>query len=151
MVKINLSGIVFDSVVDGPGLRTTIFTQGCPHKCDGCHNKETWSMRENIIYDVDDLIKKICEKNFTKKITISGGDPLVQLDSVLYLCQQLKKLNFHIIVYTGFTYDQIKKDQNMKKILGTIDVLIDGLYDKNLKTTTLKYRGSSNQKYIELS
>ena len=150
MGKINVNSVIYDSIVDGPGLRTTIFTQGCQHGCKGCHNILTWAMVDKKLYEVDELIKEIKENSDSKKITISGGEPLLQLMEVLDLCQKLKAEGFNIWMYSGFTISEIQQSDKIK-ILDYIDVLIDGKFVEKLKDFSLLYRGSSNQKIINLT
>ncbi len=142
MVKLNISGIVHDSIVDGPGLRTVIFFQGCKHKCKGCHNPNTWSFKPNIIMTEDEIIAEIENENFSKKVTLSGGDPLEQ--DVVSLAQKLKKKGYNIWLYTGYTLDEV--EQNFPEILTTIDALVDGKFQLDKKDLSLEFRGSSNQK-----
>ncbi len=150
MEKINLNGILHDSVVDGPGLRTVIFTQGCKHKCRGCHNVDSWSLKENQIYFVDDLIKKIITDTPTKKVTLSGGEPFLQQHQILKIAKSLKEKNFHICIYSGYTYEQLIKEDINKLILSYCDILVDGKYVEEKKDISLSMKGSTNQKIINL-
>ncbi len=141
MEKLNVSGIIHDSIVDGPGLRTVIFFQGCKHKCPGCHNANTWSFAPNKLMTEDEIIKVVETNNFSRKITLSGGDPLEQ--NVLGLAQKLKEKGYDIWVYTGYTLAQV--EEKCPEILTTIDVLVDGRFELAKRDLSLKYRGSSNQ------
>ncbi len=98
MEKINLNGIINDSVVDGPGLRTVIFTQGCPHHCKGCHNAQSWSTKDNDVWDIDELINHIKKISSFKKVTISGGEPFLQNKAILKICKALKEDDFNIYI-----------------------------------------------------
>lgn len=147
--KINLSGIIYDSIVDGPGIRSVIFTQGCPHHCKGCHNSETWSYKENIVKTVDEIIEDVCEHNFTKKVTISGGEPLVQ-ENVVELCKKFKELGFDIWVYTGYEFEQIK-DLKTRNIVKYIDAIVCGKFEIDNKDLSQQFYGSTNQEIIHLS
>jgi len=150
MMKI--SGIVEESIVDGPGIRFTIFFQGCTHNCYKCHNPETHDISKGIEMSVDELINKIKEVPYTDGVTLSGGDPLMQIDECLELCKKLKELDLNIIVYTGYTYEAMLKMNNKKyqELFNYIDYLVDGPFIYSLLDLTLKYRGSSNQRIIDI-
>lgn len=149
MGKINLSGYIDSSIVDGPGIRFAVYTQGCMHKCKGCHNSETWSCEDNQLFDIDQLIEIIEAESFGKSVTLSGGDPLLQIDSTIELAQKLKVLGYDIWLYTGYQLEQIKSNKKLSAILNYIDVLVDGKFEQELKDYSLEYRGSSNQNIIK--
>ncbi len=144
MVYLKVSGIIKTSVVNGDGIRYCIFTQGCAHKCPGCHSPHTWDIkkgnRTHIIDIFSDIIKN---KRFIDGVTLSGGDPVMQLPQILKLCKLLKVYNINIWVWTGFKMSEIKK--NAPEILDYIDVLIDGKYFKSQAPPKKKNRGSDNQ------
>lgn len=150
-MKVNLAAEpIYDSIVDGKGLRTTLFFQGCTHHCKGCQNPQTWDMNKIIkLYCVEDLIKEIEDNAINKNVTLSGGDPLCNYDSCLELCKQLKNKNFNIWLYTGFTYEYIIN--NFKDILKYVDVIVDGEFIESKKDLNLKYKGSSNQRVIDIN
>lgn len=147
-MNIKLSGVVHHSSVNGPGVRYVIFTQGCNHHCKGCQNPITWDSNGGYEMDIDVLINDVLETKYIDGVTLSGGDPLCQLDEIYYLCMKLKDAGINIWCYTGYTYKQIESS-DMNKILDVIDVLIDGRFDEKKKNSTLLYRGSSNQKIID--
>ncbi len=150
MEKINLNGIINDSVVDGPGLRTVIFTQGCPHHCKGCHNYQSWSTANNDVWDVDDLINHIKKISSFKKLTISGGEPFLQNKAVLKVCKTLKKEGFNIYIYSGYLFEELIKDEINLEILHNVDYLIDGPFKEELKDNSLSIFGSKNQRVINI-
>lgn len=153
---IRLAGIIDDSIVDGPGIRFSIFTQGCLHHCFNCHNKETWDLNGGQLYKIEDLIARIKTNPLLQGITLTGGDPLFQVDACLNLVKKVKAdLPFlDILIYTGFTYEilkeKMKKEKNLEELLSLSDFLIDGLYIDSLRDLTLLYRGSKNQRIIDL-
>lgn len=156
-MKMRLSGLITDSIVDGPGLRTVIFTQGCTHNCNGCHNPQTHDLFGGYEEDLDNLIDKINNIKLQKGITISGGEPFLQPTQLLYLILEIKKLNpnYDFWIYSGFTIEELLNKSNSNyqlnlDILKEIDVLVDGRFNMNLKDTTLLFRGSSNQRIIYL-
>lgn len=156
MSKIRIAGYVDDSIVDGPGIRFTIFTQGCAHHCFNCHNPETWPFDKGKDVDIDELISKIKRNPLLQGITLSGGDPLYQVNACLELVKKVKELNsdLDIIIYTGFTFEELannfKKNNDLLSLLKLSDILIDGKYEDSLRDLTLKFRGSSNQRVINL-
>lgn len=156
MSKIRIAGYVDDSIVDGPGIRFTIFTQGCAHHCFNCHNPETWDFDKGKDVDIDELISKINRNPLLQGITLSGGDPLYQVNACLELVKKVKELNsdLDIIIYTGFTFEELainfKKNNDLLSLLKLSDILIDGKYEDSLRDLTLKFRGSSNQRVINL-
>lgn len=150
MEKINISTILYDSVVDGPGLRTVVFFQGCEHKCLGCHNKNSWSKDPNKMLHITNVINDIKEHVSSKKVTLSGGDPFLQKEGLLQLCQKLKEDNFHICVYTGYTYAKLREDVISNEVLYNIDILVDGKFEKEKIDKTNSYIGSTNQKIYHL-
>lgn len=156
MSKIRIAGYVDDSIVDGPGIRFTIFTQGCAHHCFNCHNPETWAFDKGKDVDIDELITKIKRNPLLQGITLSGGDPLYQVNACLELVKKVKELNSNldIIIYTGFTFEELvnnfKKNNDLLSLLKLSDILIDGKYEDSLRDLTLRFRGSSNQRVINL-
>lgn len=149
MGKINLSGFIDSSIVDGPGVRFAIYTQGCKHQCAGCHNPNTWSTDDNLVYDIDQLIELVEAESLGKYVTLTGGDPLLQIDSTVELASKLKAKGYNIWLYTGYTLEQIKANQKLSPILEYIDTLVDGKFVNELKDFKLEYRGSSNQRIIK--
>lgn len=146
---IRLSGVLYDSVVNGEGIRTTIFTQGCAHNCKGCQNKHTHSLNGGVLKDIDELIQEIDSNIIVRNITISGGEPFLQADELRYLVYALKSLNYDIWLYSGFTIEEIKQN-GLSDILECVDVLVDGKFEEDLLCPEKKYIGSSNQRIIRL-
>ncbi len=151
---INIAGIEAESVVDGEGWRFAIFTQGCKHHCKNCHNPQTWDMCGGTQMSIDGLVDTI-EEAFKENIlmdgvTLTGGDPLYQPDATFSLCKKLKDLGINIWLYTGFTYEEITKDEKLMSIMKYIDVLVDGPFIESLKSLELEYRGSSNQRILDM-
>lgn len=149
---INIAGIVEDSVVDGYGLRYSIFTQGCPHNCFNCHNPETHDYLGGKHVDCDSLIKSFKKNPLLSGITITGGEPFIQPKPCTYLARKATKSNLNVWVYTGYTFETLVKVPNpeIKEFLGSIDVLVDGKYCDELKTLDKPFVGSSNQRIIDV-
>ncbi|MBZ4654130.1 MAG: Ribonucleotide reductase of class (anaerobic), activating protein [Peptococcaceae bacterium] len=149
-----LSGIIPESVVDGPGVRFVVFTQGCPHHCPGCHNPETWDPsggKEMTLKEILKLIKKKL-KNI-RGITLSGGDPFLQAAEMAALAREAKKLGLDVVTYTGYTYEELLAidGPGFKELLEVTDILVDGPFLIQYRDIGLAYRGSSNQRVIDLA
>lgn len=134
-----------NSLVDGPGIRTIIFMQGCNLHCKGCQNKSTWDINKGIKFDIDELVDNLINKSINKKITISGGEPLLQLDSLRYLISKLNENRFDITLYTGH-----EKSDVPQEIINNIQYLKTGSFKEELKTSIKPYVGSSNQIFEEV-
>ena len=142
-----------DSIVDGEGIRTVIWTQGCSHKCPGCHNPQTHSFDDGFELDIEEVKDEIDKLEGQDGITFSGGDPLYQVDVCLELAKYIKSKKMTIWCYTGFTYEALislsKNNPNIKEFLKTIDVLIDGPFILEQKSLDCIFRGSKNQRIID--
>ena len=150
-----ISGIVYDSIVDGDGIRNTIFVSGCRHNCFNCHNPQTWNFNYGDEFNVYSQNKFIsdCKRNILLDgITISGGDPMYSAKELIPFVKHFKEEcpNLNIWIYSGFTYEEISQDETMNELLKLCDVLVDGRYEDDKRDLTLKFRGSSNQKIIRL-
>lgn len=149
-MTVRIQDILFETMADGEGLRTSIYFQGCHHGCKGCHNPQTWDMNGGYEVTIDYLLDLIIDDEFAD-VTFSGGDPLYQCDAVTELARRIKEeTNKTIWCYTGFTYEEILDNAWLSQILPYIDVLVDGPFVEELKTTELSFRGSSNQRIIKL-
>ncbi|MDE6225587.1 MAG: anaerobic ribonucleoside-triphosphate reductase activating protein [Muribaculaceae bacterium] len=140
--------IVDGTSVDGPGLRTTIYFAGCNHRCPGCHNPHTWNFDAGIEMSRQEIIDRIVENDFD--VTFSGGDPMYQSSDILPLARQIKSLGKTIWCYTGFLFEEILSSPEMSSLLPYIDVVVDGQFIESLKDTDLIFRGSSNQRIIDV-
>lgn len=152
--KIRLSGIAYESLVNGPGMRRVFFSQGCRHKCKGCFNPDTHDFNGGELRDMDELIADVKENPILKGITFSGGDPLEQADKFAYMAKEFKKMNLNIWCYTGYKFEYLLEnstDENkFRDLLENIDVLVDGRFEESLKEEGLKFKGSSNQRIIDV-
>lgn len=151
-MEIKIAGIERHSSVNGPGVRYVLFTQGCPHHCPGCQNKDTWEIKGGVRYDTKDIINDILLTKYIDGVTLSGGDPLYQAKPILEIVKALKEHNINIWCYTGWTYEQIYSLQALstaKDILSYVDVLVDGPFIQELYASDLLYKGSSNQRLID--
>jgi anaerobic ribonucleoside-triphosphate reductase activating protein len=149
-----LSGITPESLVDGLGLRFVIFTQGCTHKCPYCHNPETWDMEAGKEYTVRQIVRLIIKQNKKKQgITFSGGEPFLQAAELAEVTAAAHLIGWDIVTYTGFTYEELLEDNNngVKALLSATDILIDGKYIHQLRSIDLPFRGSTNQRIIDVA
>lgn len=153
-MKIRLAAILPNSNSNGPGLRDVIFAQGCSHHCPHCFNKHTWNFNLGKICDCDAIIKQCIDRTYLAGITFSGGDPFDQPKPFAYIAKQLKKHHINIWCYTGYTFEQLialgKDDNNIKKLLNNIDRLVDGPFINAKKSTNIQFRGSTNQRIINV-
>ncbi len=146
---VRMAGIVPESFVDGPGVCYTLFVQGCPHHCNGCHNPDTWDFFGGTLFTVEEIWEKIVlarkENPFLEGVTFSGGEPFGQAKSLAVLATQIKKLGLNITAYTGYTLEQLPEIPNAIELLQFVDILIDGPFIQEQKSLALPFRGSSNQ------
>lgn len=154
-MKIRLAGpIQSDSIVDGEGIRTVIWTQGCVHNCYGCHNPETHSFQGGILTDTEDVIQILSKLKGQDGITLSGGDPMCQAEACLQIARYAKKIGLNIWCYTGYTFEQLlvmsKTKLAILELLKNIDVLVDGKFILSEKSLDVQFRGSRNQRIIDV-
>lgn len=147
---LRVAGIEPSSIVDGPGFRYTIFLQGCSHHCKGCHNPATWDFNGGKEMAVCDIVEGVKKAYYIDGVTISGGEPLDQAESLVKLMSNLKDLDYHIILFSGYTFEQIIDDEKKRICIEKADVLIDGEFMEELRTLELRFRGSSNQRVIDV-
>lgn len=155
MEKLRISGVVDDSIVDGKGMRYTIFTQGCPHGCPGCQNPQTHDFAGGTLVEWPELLEEILDNPMLKGVTFSGGEPFCQAGPLAELAQQIHERSggkLDITVFTGFTWEELreKHDPGIEALLAQTDVLIDGRYEAAQKDLTLTFRGSRNQRVIDV-
>ena len=152
-MKIRLAtGLQTDSIVDGEGLRTVIWTQGCLHNCYGCHNPETHSFTEGKLVDVEVIKEELSNLKLQDGVTFSGGDPMCQVDACLELARHCQSIGLNVWMYTGYTLEEllVKDKKNINELLTYIDVLIDGKFEIDKKSYDVMYRGSTNQRIIDV-
>ncbi|MBD5164192.1 MAG: anaerobic ribonucleoside-triphosphate reductase activating protein [Bacteroidales bacterium] len=150
MNKINVLRIVEGTSVDGPGLRTSIYVAGCEHKCPGCHNPQSWAFDAGIPMNVDEILKIVDFNAFP--VTLSGGDPLYSTPQLLPLVKALKDRGINLWCYTGFTIENLLSfgSEEQRRFLEYVDVLVEGPFISKLRNTDLRFRGSSNQRIIDM-
>lgn len=148
---LELSGIVTDSIVDGPGIRTTIFSQGCPHHCPGCHNPETWAFGCGTLISAEAVVEIVQSNPLCRGVTFSGGEPFAQAAAFAELAVLLKEKGYEIASYSGFTFEELLAGtDDQKLLLGSIDILIDGPFLQSQKSLEIAFRGSRNQRILDV-
>ena len=152
--KIKVSGIINESIVDGPGIRMVVFAQGCKHNCKGCHNKHTHSFEGGEYVEIDKILCDIKDNFLLDGVTLSGGDPFEQAETFAELAIEVKKMGKNVVTYTGYTFEQLIKysseRKGFKELLENTDLLIDGPFISEEKSLQLKFRGSKNQRIIDV-
>ena len=150
MATISILEIVEDTTVDGPGFRTTVYCAGCPNRCPGCHNPQSWDIANGRETDVEDILDVILADSFAD-VTFSGGDPMFQPVGFAALAKAIKERSGkNIWCYTGYLFEDLLKNIQQKELLEYIDVLVDGRFVEVLKDESLRFRGSSNQRIIDV-
>ena len=148
---LDLSGIVSDSIVDGPGIRTAIFSQGCPHHCPGCHNPETWEFGCGTKMPVETVVEIVQSNPLCRGVTFSGGEPFAQAAAFAKLARLLKEKGYEVASYSGYTFEELLKgNPAQKELLSSIDVLIDGRFIQAQKSLEIAFRGSKNQRILDV-
>ena len=151
---LRLAGVIRESIVDGPGFRFAIFCQGCPHHCPECHNPETWDFEGGKDTSFEKILEAIDKNPLLAGVTFSGGEPFCQAAAFSALADEIKKRNLDIVTFTGYTYEELKvmaeKDPAVGELLEKTDLLIDGPFIKEEKDLTLQFRGSRNQRIIDM-
>ena len=145
--KINVAGIVNDSIVDGEGIRLTVFLQGCLRHCKGCHNPDTWNTKKTaIMLSTDEIMEKYSNNPLLSGITFSGGEPFLQADKLIDLAERVHAVDGNVWCYTGYELQELQTLDKAAELLKRIDVLVDGPFIESEKDLTLKFRGSKNQR-----
>lgn len=149
-IKIRLAGIEPESTVDGPGVRYAIFVQGCEHHCKGCHNPQTWALDGGQVRGLGTLFTEIVYSPLVTGVTFTGGEPFLQARELSLLAAVLHDRKYNLWAYTGFTWDTLIKDPVRMELLKWLDVVVDGPFIEAKKSLELDFRGSSNQRIIDV-
>ncbi len=153
-VKLAIQDIQTDSIVDGEGIRSVIWFQGCSHNCLGCHNPETHDFHAGFEVSLDSIKEQIKNLEYQSGVTFSGGDPMMQIEALEELAKCVKENGMNVWCYTGYTFEEIlelgKSNPHYLHALDYIDVLVDGKFVKDLKSFSVQFRGSSNQRIIDV-
>lgn len=151
-MQLRIAGFEPESIVDGPGYRFALFTQGCPHGCPGCHNPQTHAMDGGRIVETEEIIEKLGKDPLVRGVTFSGGEPMMQPEPLCEIAEAAKKKGLNIWCYTGFTLDALLKENraDRMRLLKMLDVLVDGPFVQAERSLELLYCGSKNQRLIDV-
>ncbi|MEE1200372.1 MAG: anaerobic ribonucleoside-triphosphate reductase activating protein [Christensenellales bacterium] len=150
-MKIRLAGLTNDSIVDGTGLRLTVFVQGCPHRCPGCHNPQTHDFHGGYDGDTDQIMKMVEENILLDGVTLSGGEPFAQPEPCTDIAQKVHAAGLNVWCYTGYLFEELMASDHRKRaLLEHIDVLVDGPFQLEKRTLEARFRGSSNQRILDV-
>lgn len=148
-MNIRIMDIVDGTIVDGPGLRTSVYTSGCAHACPGCHNSSTWPFDAGRDTSVDEIMQRIIYNG--NNVTLSGGDPMYQAEALLSLAQRIRREGLTLWCYTGFLYEELLGMAPCRALLDFVDVLVDGPFVEARRNPDLRFRGSDNQRIIDVA
>lgn len=150
-MKIRIAGLVNDSIVDGPGLRLAVFTQGCPHHCPGCHNPQSHDFEGGELRDTDDILNIARDNMLLDGITLSGGEPFAQPEACLELAKGAHALGLNVWCYSGYTFEALMGGaESWRRLLENVDVLVDGPFLIDQRTLDAHFRGSLNQRVLDI-
>ena len=156
---LRLAGVVRESIVDGPGIRFTVFAQGCPHQCPGCHNEGTHDFNGGKETEIQSILQAIDKNPLLGGVTFSGGEPFCQAKGFAALAYQIKERGLHIVTFSGYTYEELTamcsrpdgSGKDVKSLLDLTDLLIDGRFELAQRDLSLCFRGSNNQRLIDMN
>lgn len=151
---LRISGCVPESIVDGPGIRFVLFVQGCPHACPGCHNMHTHDFAGGYEADMETILSAIRQNPLISGITFSGGEPFCQAGALCELGERIREMGKPILIYSGYTFEQLvgmsEEDPDILRLMQLASILVDGRYIEQKRDLSLRFRGSSNQRIIDL-
>lgn len=147
---LKIAGVVTESIVDGPGIRYTIFTQGCPFHCKGCHNPQSQPLKGGIDVKLKVFYDEIKQNPLISGVTFSGGEPFIQAGALSLLAKVLKKEGYSMWSYSGYTFDKLENDDKFRSLLEHLDVVVDGPYVQSKHSMDIDFRGSTNQRIIDV-
>ena len=147
---VRVAGRIAESIVDGPGLRYVLFTQGCPHRCPGCHNPDTHDFGGGTPVVLRDILADIRRNPLLRGVTFSGGEPFCQSEALIPLAAALKSLGYHLMAYTGYVWEDLARDSAAARLLPFLDMLVDCPFVATRRSLELRFRGSSNQRILDV-
>ncbi len=152
--ELKIAGVARESIVDGPGIRLVVFAQGCRHNCPGCHNPSTHPFEGGTVMSIESILEALRANPLLDGITLSGGEPFEQAEGFAELAYQSGLLGLHVMTYTGYTYEEILAGCGARpawgRLLGHTDILVDGPFELDKRNLLLKFRGSENQRLIDV-
>ncbi|MBR1533320.1 MAG: anaerobic ribonucleoside-triphosphate reductase activating protein [Ruminococcus sp.] len=152
--KLQLAGVVRESIVDGPGIRMTVFVQGCPHHCKGCHNEHTWDFDGGYTSSVERILEEAAKDKLLKGVTLSGGEPFCQAHALAVLAKKAHAMGLNVFCYTGYTFEYLyahfDEHPEYRELLEECDWLVDGPFIEEQMSLMLHFRGSRNQRILNV-
>ncbi len=151
-MEIRIAGIETESIVDGPGYRLAVFTQGCPHDCPGCHNPQTHAFDGGTLRDTEEITALLGKNPLVRGVTLTGGEPMMQPEPLCLIAQEARAKGMNVWCYTGFTLEMLLAEgrEDRMRLLRLVDVLVDGPFLSHERSLDLLYRGSKNQRLIDM-
>ena len=150
-IMLRVAGGIEESIVDGPGLRFVLFLQGCRTHCKGCQNPQTWAFNGGTLVSAEDVLARIQGDPLVHGITFSGGEPFEQAQALLPLAAELKRRGYHLMAFSGYTFEQLLPKPGCRELLSLLDLLVDGPFIEEEKSLELRFRGSRNQRILNLA
>lgn len=151
---LRVSGIANDSIVDGPGIRFTLFVQGCPHNCKGCHNPQTHDFNGGSDMTLGEIFDKITANPLLDGVTFSGGEPFCHAQKLAVLGKEIRDAGLNIVTYTGYTFEYLLNNSDEKngfrQLLEVTDYLVDGPFILSERNLMLRFKGSENQRILDV-
>ena len=150
-IMLRVAGVIEESIVDGPGLRFVLFLQGCRTHCKGCQNPQTWDFNGGTLVSAEDVLARIQGDPLVHGITFSGSEPFEQAQALLPLAAELKRRGYHLMAFSGYTFEQLLPKPGCRELLSLLDLLVDGPFIEEEKSLELRFRGSRNQRILNLA
>ena len=149
-ITLRVAGVIEESIVDGPGIRFVLFLQGCRLHCPGCQNPHTWDFDGGTPVPADEVLARIRSNPLARGVTFSGGEPFEQAEALIPLAEALKEQGYHLMAFAGYTLEQLCQDPVCAAFLEKLDLLVDGPFIEAQKSLDLRFRGSRNQRIINI-
>lgn len=149
-VQLRVAGVIEESIVDGPGLRFVLFLQGCRTHCPGCQNPQTWDFEGGELVSVQEILSRLQGDPLVHGVTLSGGEPFEQVEALLPLAAELKRRGYNLMAYSGYTFEALAEKPECRELLSLLDLLVDGPFLLAQKSLELRFRGSSNQRILNV-
>lgn len=148
---LRVAGVIEESIVDGPGLRFVLFLQGCRTHCKGCQNPQTWDFDGGTLVSCQDILSRVQGDPLVHGITFSGGEPFEQAQALVPLAAELKARGYHLMAFSGYTLEQLREKPECEELLSLLDILVDGPFMEEQKSLELRFRGSRNQRILNMA